>query len=51
MFSIVSTLLRFFSPSVIKKILEYVFDMNDLDYKMDALVERVDKLKKQNKEK
>lgn len=36
--------LRLLTPSVVKGIMDYVFKKNDLDYKMEKLIERVEKL-------
>ena len=38
--------LKILTPKVLKKIMTYVFEKNDLDYKVDGLIERVDKLEK-----
>ncbi len=36
--------LRLLTPSVVKGIMDYVFKKNDLDYKMEKLIERVEEL-------
>ena len=36
--------LKLLTPSVVKGIMDYVFKKNDLDYKMEKLIERVEKL-------
>tara|TARA_Y100001963_G_scaffold88219_1_gene121878 strand:+ start:794 stop:1021 length:228 start_codon:yes stop_codon:yes gene_type:complete len=36
--------LKILTPKVLKQIMTYVFEKNDLDYKVDGLIERVDKL-------
>ena len=38
--------LKILTPKVLKQIMKYVFEKNDLDYKVDGLIERVDKLEK-----
>tara|TARA_R100000664_G_scaffold6465_3_gene11491 strand:- start:2783 stop:3010 length:228 start_codon:yes stop_codon:yes gene_type:complete len=38
--------LKILTPKVLKQIMEYVFEKNDLDYKVDGLIERVDKVEK-----
>ena len=38
--------LKILTPKVLKQIMTYVFEKNDLDYKVDGLIERVDKLEK-----
>ena len=43
--------LKLLTPKVVKAIMDYVFEKNDLDYKMERLIERVEKLEKPNKEK
>ena len=40
--------LKILTPKVLKKIMTYVFEKNDLDYKVDGLIERVDKLEKES---
>lgn len=32
------------TPKIVKGIIEYVFDKNELDYKVDALIEKIEKL-------
>ena len=41
--------LKLLTPSVVKAIMDYVFNKNDLDYKMEKLVERVEQLEKEIK--
>ena len=36
--------LRLLTPSVVRGIMDYVFKKNDLDYKMEKLIERVEEL-------
>jgi hypothetical protein len=43
MFPVIFQLL---TPKVVKGIMDYVFEKNDLDYKMEKLIERVEKLEK-----
>ena len=43
--------LKLLTTKVVKAIMDYVFEKNDLDYKMERLIERVEKLEKPNKEK
>ena len=38
--------LKLLTPSVIKSIMDYVFKKNDLDYKVEQLIERVENLEK-----
>tara|TARA_R100000655_G_scaffold2697_1_gene10495 strand:+ start:7220 stop:7429 length:210 start_codon:yes stop_codon:yes gene_type:complete len=38
--------LKLLTPSVVKGIMDYVFKKNDLDYKMEKLIERVEELEK-----
>ena len=38
--------LKLLTPSVVRGIMDYVFKKNDLDYKMEKLIERVEKLEK-----
>lgn len=38
--------LKILTPKVLKQIMKYVFEKNDLDYKVDGLTERVGKLEK-----
>ena len=37
---------KLLTPSVVKSIMDYVFKKNDLDYKVDQLIERVKDLEK-----
>tara|TARA_R100000008_G_scaffold46369_1_gene27352 strand:+ start:417 stop:626 length:210 start_codon:yes stop_codon:yes gene_type:complete len=37
---------RLLTPSVVKGIIDYVFKKNDLDYKTEQLLERIEKLEK-----
>ena len=41
--------LKLLTPSVVKAIMDYVFNKNDLDYKMEKLIERVEQLEKEIK--
>ena len=43
MFPVIFQLL---TPKVVKGIIDYVFEKNDLDYKMEKLIERVESLEK-----
>ena len=36
-------ILQLLTPKVVKAIMAYVFEKNDLDYKMEKLIERVEK--------
>ena len=38
--------LKLLTPKVVNGILDYVFKKNDLDYKMEKMIERVEKLEK-----
>ena len=40
-------ILQLLTPKVIKSIMDYVFKKNELDYKMEAVIEKVDKLGKE----
>ena len=42
---------KLLTPSVVKSIMDYVFKKNDLDYKVDQLIERVKDLEKEYEEK
>jgi|TARA_R100001594_G_scaffold80323_1_gene114845 hypothetical protein len=37
---------KLLTPSVVKSIMDYVFKKNDLDYKTEQLLERIEKLEK-----
>ena len=43
-------LIKILTPSVVKAIMKYVFEKNDLDLQMESVRERLDKLEKSNKE-
>ena len=43
-------LLKLLTPSVVKEIMNYVFEKNDLDLQMESVRERLDKLEKLNEE-
>ena len=43
-------LLKLLTPSVVKEIMKYVFEKNDLDLQMESVRERLDKLEKLNDE-
>lgn len=43
-------LLKLLTPSVVKEIMKYVFEKNDLDLQMESVRERLDKLEKLNEE-
>ena len=44
-------LFKILTPKVIKSIMKYVFEKNNLDQQMDMVLHRLDKLEQQNKEK
>ena len=43
-------LIKILTPSVVKAIMKYVFEKNDLDLQMESVRERLDKLENLNKE-
>ena len=43
-------LLKLLTPSVVKEIMNYVFEKNDIDLQMESVRERLDKLEKLNEE-
>ena len=43
-------LLKLLTPSVVKEIMKYFFEKNDLDLQMESVRERLDKLEKLNEE-
>ena len=44
-------LLKILTPKVIKGIMKYVFEQNELDQQMESVKNRLDKLEQQTKEK
>ena len=44
-------ILKILTPKVLKGIMKYVFEKNNLDQQMDMVLHRLDKLEQQNKEK
>tara|TARA_R100001530_G_scaffold11162_1_gene10830 strand:+ start:90 stop:236 length:147 start_codon:yes stop_codon:yes gene_type:complete len=44
------SLLKILTPSVVKAIMKYVFEENDLDMQMESVRKRLEKLEKLNEE-
>ena len=40
--------LKLLTPTVLKGIVKYVFEKNPLDYQMEAVIERIENLEKEN---
>ena len=47
----IPSIIKILTPAVVKQIMKYVFDENDLDKKVKKLQKRISKLEKQIKEK
>ena len=50
MIALFKLLHRFLSPSVVKGIMDYVFDKNDADYRIQYIEKRIDKLERKTKQ-